>query len=290
MGNSLSHPTSSKTSSKRKADEISTDENEKQLSIPTGPARKEAKTDKNDPKPWEKGMEIPLGKPRPRYNLRVGNSGNPGDFEERKPPHRSGRGTTENPAVIWLVKPRPLSRVAIEAAVKEAAQSIGKITHIYIRSRVARWMFFDRDWKKVFVQNYYPVPASYAQLKTNRRFVSVGFGTTPDNLVLYGFVYVRANAKGHVIGLDSVQKHSHAGDKKVLELFEYKTEPLDCGPYCPRHARDVVPIDMCKFKGTKSCPFHSTANLLDHYCRLRDHKAKTNSQMIPYPRRRPYRT
>ncbi|KAI0122374.1 hypothetical protein F4814DRAFT_458060 [Daldinia grandis] len=139
----------------------------------------------NDFKPWNKGMDMPSGKPRPRFV---------GETEEYR---ISGSGTVEDPEIIWLgvIPGDVIAREANEDIVWKAARSLRTITHVYIRCAVQSTMYVNRDGKRIHIWNPDRIDF-YHRTRPADPHIAVAFGTTPYNLVLYGFIHVATDDNG----------------------------------------------------------------------------------------------
>lgn len=243
---------------KRKADEISLERNEEIMNTAShseGPPPKKTKTD-DDFEPWNEGMDMPLGKLRPRFV---------GETEDR----RSGSGTVEDPELVWLgaIPDDAIAREANEDIVWKAARRLETVTHVYIRCAMQSTMYVDRDGKRIHIWNPDRIDFRYKTRRTDPH-IAVAFGTTPDNLVLYGFIHVATDENGKPVDFATYRDDQHVldGDNRVFGLFKYNADQRDCGPYCPSHARHEVSIDSCELAMPVGCPLHNTEGLLDHFC------------------------
>ncbi|OTB10919.1 hypothetical protein K445DRAFT_27118 [Daldinia sp. EC12] len=262
------------TPPKRKVAEISADDDEKQLIMARyseRPTPKKARID-DDPKPWNKGMKMPLGKPKPKHLIPYGSFG---QLRQLRALNICGSGTVQDPLIVWFVptvsnEPRESDA---HLNIRKVAQSIGNITHIYIVRAMKYRMPVDRDGKRVYIRYHHGIDFLF-RYRESDPYVTVAFGTSPTNLVLHGFIHVFPAPRGEPLPIATFRRSDcvFENDGRILELFEYDVEPLDCGPYCPKHARGEVLINVCEFMVAKPCPFHGTKELLDHYCPLRDSK------------------
>ncbi|KAI1653487.1 hypothetical protein F4813DRAFT_399882 [Daldinia decipiens] len=210
-----------------------------------------------DFEPWNKGMDMPLGKPRPRF---VG---------ETDQDRISGSGTIEDPELVWLgaIPSDTITREANEDIVRKAARSLETVTNVYIRCAVQSTMYVDRNGKRIHIWNPDRINFRNRTRRTDPH-IAVAFGTTPDNLVLYGFIHVAIDENGKPVDFAAYRDNKYVldGDDRVFELFKYNADQRDCGPYCPSHARQEVLIDSCELAMPAGCPLHNTEGLLDHFC------------------------
>ncbi|OTB02085.1 hypothetical protein M426DRAFT_25094 [Hypoxylon sp. CI-4A] len=293
---------------KRKADAMSSiDEVEGEITdndAAEEPRPKKAKTEdakvththaQNIPKRWNLDMEIPQGRPRPKFL---------GESEEAR---RSGSGTVEDPLIVWLGKP------PADAAIKQANESLARrsveelqtITHIYIRCGAQSSMFVDRDGKRIPIWNPDVIRFVHETAPTNPH-MSLAFGTNADSLVLYGYVNVSVDDDGVPSGFSEPDRDGDGvdGDGRILEFFVYEEEEKHCKPYCTckEHGEGQVLINTCEFAKAAPCNIHHVHGLLDHWCvipvavRYRHCRHELNSLMdhycphpIPQNRDRPMR-
>ncbi|KAI1643647.1 uncharacterized protein F4817DRAFT_368217 [Daldinia loculata] len=184
---------------KRKADEISLERNEEIMNTAShseGPPPKKTKTD-DDFEPWNEGMDMPLGKLRPRFV---------GETEDR----RSGSGTVEDPELVWLgaIPDDAIAREANEDIVWKAARRLETVTHVYIRCAMQSTMYVDRDGKRIHIWNPDRIDFRYKTRRTDPH-IAVAFGTTPDNLVLYGFIHVATDENGKPVDFATYRDDQH---------------------------------------------------------------------------------
>ncbi|KAI1139093.1 hypothetical protein F5Y05DRAFT_412196 [Hypoxylon sp. FL0543] len=222
---------------KRKADEITTDEVEEVVDVQDEPNPKKPKIDLTGIKGWNIGMELPQGKPRPKFI---------GESEEDRV---SGSGTVEDPKILWLGK-APLdaeNKKANEDVVRRAASSIKTITHIYIRSATKTIKFVDRDGKRICIWNPDVINFGHKTAAADP-YISLAFGTNADNLVLYGFINVAVDDNGKPTDFATSRNPDHVVDEddRIFELFPYEEDQQYCAPYC--NADHKVLIDACEFK------------------------------------------
>ncbi|KAI1395007.1 hypothetical protein F4819DRAFT_506264 [Hypoxylon fuscum] len=267
-----------RTASKRKADEIAVDENEQAKTVKASeePAPKKAKTEHTEdgpvetvelvqmklpdhcPKRWNVGIEMPKGKPRPKFT---------GDSESKR---KSGEGTVGDPMITWVgtIPSDAEIRTANEGFACRAAKSLKKVTHVYIRCATQSSMFVDRDGKRIPIWNPDTIQFHHRTVEADPH-MCLAFGTEARNLVLYGYVHVVIDESGKPTGFATVRNDNKLvdGDDRIFELFEYDAQQNDCAPYCPSHASSAVLIDTCKFAQPRCCPLHNTEGLLDHWCR-----------------------
>ncbi|KAI5859801.1 hypothetical protein GGS23DRAFT_599989 [Durotheca rogersii] len=257
---------------KRKVGEIATDETREDMASPTTeePQPKRAKTETaseeengDGPKRWYPGMQVPEGRPRPKF---VGE-----DDEARI----SGSGTVEDPAIMWLGKMPSRDaggaiRAANEEVARQAAQRLGcGITHVYIRCAAQASKFVDRDGARIPVWNPDRIWFAHGAAAAAPH-LALAFGTAADNLVLHGYVGVAVDGAGRPTGLAA----SAGGDVEdgedadgALDLAPYAETPRDCAAYCPLHAAGQAPVDACALARARACPVHGDVSAaLDHWC------------------------
>ncbi|KAI2464918.1 hypothetical protein F4781DRAFT_411192 [Annulohypoxylon bovei var. microspora] len=247
---------------KRKADEITADEIEEgeATDIVGEPESKKVKVDHMDVVDgrWNIGMEMPQGKPRPKFI---------GESEEDR---ASGDGTVEDPKILWLGK------IPLDAEVKRANEDIARraaldletITHIYIRCGAQSSKFVDRDGKRILIWNPDSINFHHRTTAADPH-MSLAFGTDADNLVLYGYINVTVDENGKPTDFAASRNADYVvdGDDRIFELFPFEAQQHDCSPYCPTHGSNEVLVDSCEYAQPRRCPLHNTENLLDHFCR-----------------------
>ncbi|OTA92707.1 hypothetical protein M434DRAFT_396268 [Hypoxylon sp. CO27-5] len=212
--------------------------------------------DHTETKRWNFHMEIPQGKPRPKFV---------GEFEK----HRvSGSGSVGDPAIMWLGN-IPLNveeKEANEGIVRWAVSSLDAITHIYIIYGTRFTKFVDRDGQRICIWN--PDSGIHFHHGTTAAdpHISLVTGTNEDNLVLYGYINVVVDEYGKPTGLARYRNPEHVvdGDDRILELFPYEEDQHYCAPYC-QDDHEVL-IDACKLARAQGCILHDTEGLLDHFC------------------------
>ncbi|KAI0379359.1 hypothetical protein F5Y04DRAFT_282784 [Hypomontagnella monticulosa] len=253
---------------KRKADEITKDEiegeikerDEVKVNDSEEPASKKAKQDPVETvhKRWNADMEVPQGKPRPRFT---------GEYKKGR---ISGSGTVDDPLIVWLgkVPSNQEVRKANEDVVRGVALSLKIVTHVYIRCGTQSNKFIDRDGKRILLWNPDIIPFHH-RTTTADPHMSVAFGTDPDNLVIQGYINVATDDNGKPTGLATSRNPDcvEDDDDRILELFPYGFYEQYCEPYCPTHAPNEVLLNACEYAWPKGCPHHDTEGLLDHYCR-----------------------
>ncbi|KAL7619457.1 hypothetical protein AAE478_009996 [Parahypoxylon ruwenzoriense] len=230
---------------KRKADEISTDDIEavEETPVSEGPESKrfkgefqsqEDRSERHDVhERWTLDMGLPEGRPRPVFT---------GETEEER---LSGSGTVEDPLIVWLAKiPPPDSDAGIITAnqdiARQAAMSLGDITHVYIRCAAQTSKFVDRDGKRIPIWNPDNIYFRHRTAPADAH-LALAFGTDADTLVLHGYVNVDVDEDGKPIDFATSRNPENVvdGDDRIFELFPYEEEFKDCAPYCPDHANTV---------------------------------------------------
>ncbi|KAI1413294.1 hypothetical protein F5Y13DRAFT_189204 [Hypoxylon sp. FL1857] len=210
---------------KRKADEITTSGTEEE-DIANDPEESRFKRpiiEVTETRRWDIDMEMPQGKPRPKFV---------GELEE----HRvSGAGTVEDPMIMWLGK-IPIdteTKQANEEIARRAAWSLTTITHIYIRCAAQASKFVDRDGKRISIWNPDSICFHHETTLADPH-ISLALGTSAENLVLYGFINVAVDENSRPIDFATSRNPEHVidGDDRIFELFPYEADQQCCAPYC----------------------------------------------------------